>query len=385
MKIAVIGTGYVGLPTGLGLASFGHQVWCVDKIPERVSLLQSGISPLFEEGLPELLTQTIKEQTIHFTTNTQQAVQEADVVILAVGTPPHPITKEADLSYIYAAVKEVAPFLKQGSVLATKSTVPVGTGDEIEKIISKENPQVSCDVVSLPEFLREGFSVYDFFNPDRIIIGTNSAHAKEVLLKLYEPFAQKTKILCVKRRSSEAIKYASNAFLAVKIHYINEIANLCEKIGADITEVATGMGLDKRIGSKFLQAGPGFGGSCFPKDTNAVAYLARKNGVDLSLIETAIKGNDNRKKEMAERIITALPEKENPVIACLGLAFKGGTDDCRESPAVQIIASLLAHPVKVVVFDPKAMENAQKILQDQVTYATDMYSVAQDADVLVAC
>ena len=304
-------------------------------------------------------------------------------MIIAVGTPPHPITKEADMRYIHEAAEEMAGFLRGYTVVATKSTVPVGTGDEIEKIIRGRRSQADFDVVSLPEFLREGFAVHDFFNPDRIVIGANSEKACAVLRKLYEPFAGKTEILFVHRRSSETIKYASNAFLAMKIHYINEMADFCEKAGADIYEVARGMGLDSRIGSRFLNPGPGYGGSCFPKDTNAMAYMGRQYGVNLSLIEAAIKGNDERKVEMANRVLDVVKNIPDAKIAVWGLAFKNGTDDCRESPAMQIVAELLKHGVKLRVYDFKAMENAAKILGNKVEYASGVMDAVDGADVLV--
>ena len=268
------------------------------------------------------------------------------------------------------------------TVVANKSTVPVGTGDDVEARIRKINPTADFDVVSLPEFLREGFAVHDFFNPDRVIVGANTEKAKDVVKELYKPFGDKAHMLFVKRRSSETIKYASNAFLAMKIHYINEMANFCEKSGADVYEVAKGMGLDTRIGNKFLNPGPGYGGSCFPKDTNAMAYMARGYGVNMSLIEATIKGNDARKTEMAERILAAVKGIENPVIGVLGLAFKGGTDDCRESPAMDIIAELLKHNVKIRAYDPKAMETAKALVADKLEYASDAYDAANGADVL---
>ena len=383
MKIGIIGTGYVGLPTGVGLAELGNEVTCIDREQSKIDRLRAGKITLFEEGLEELFEKNVKAGRIKFTTSMKEGVENADLVIIAVGTPPHPVTKEADMKYIHAAATELAEYLRGYTVVATKSTVPVGTGDDVETLIRKKNAQADFDVVSLPEFLREGFAIHDFFNPDRIVIGANTAKACNIVRKLYEPFADKAQILCVKRRSSETIKYASNAFLAIKIHYINEMANFCEKAGADIYEVAKGMGLDSRIGNKFLNPGPGYGGSCFPKDTNAMAYMGRRSGVDLSLIEAAIKGNDARKVEMAERILDAVKDIENPEIAVLGLAFKGGTDDCRESPAMQIIGELINKNAKIKAYDPKAMENAALLVGDKISYAADMYEAARAADVLV--
>lgn len=384
MKVAIIGTGYVGLPTGVGLAELGNQVTCIDREPSKINALKEGKITLFEEGLEELFHKNVKAGRICFTTSMKDGVENADLVIIAVGTPPHPITKEADMKYIHAAATELAEYLRGYTVIATKSTVPVGTGDDIEMLISKKNPTADFDVVSLPEFLREGFAVYDFFHPDRIVVGANTKRAKEVILELYKPFKGKTNMLFVKRRSSETIKYASNAFLAIKIHYINEMANFCEKAGADVYEVALGMGADSRIGPKFLNPGPGYGGSCFPKDTNAMAYMGRTNGVDLSLIEAAIKGNDLRKKQMAKRVLNMVATQKTPKIAVLGLSFKGGTDDCRESPAMEILNEILAVPgPKVTVYDPKAMENAKKLLGNKVQYAKDAYEAVKGADVLV--
>ena len=384
MKVAIIGTGYVGLPTGVGLAELGNQVTCIDREPSKIEALKAGKITLFEEGLEELFHKNMQAGRIRFTTSMKEGVETADLVIIAVGTPPHPVTKEADMKYIHAAATELAEYLQGYTVIATKSTVPVGTGDDIEQLISKKNPKADFDVVSLPEFLREGFAVYDFFHPDRIVVGANTSRAKEVISELYKPFKGKTNMLFVKRRSSETIKYASNAFLAIKIHYINEMANFCEKTGADVYEVAQGMGLDSRIGPKFLNPGPGYGGSCFPKDTHAMAYMGRVNGVDLSLIETAIKGNAARKKEMAKRVLDSVANQKNPKIAVLGLAFKGGTDDCRESPAMEILNEILAvSGPKVTVYDPKAMENAKKLLGDKVQYAKDAYEAIRGADVLV--
>lgn len=382
MKIGVVGTGYVGLPTGVGLAELGNEVICIDKDESKISSLKAGKLTIFENGLEDLFVKNVQNGRIRFTTSMQEGVEHADIVILAVGTPPNPITKEADMKYIHAAAAELAQFISGYTVVAIKSTVPVNTGDSVEKIIAEQHPKGEFDVVSLPEFLREGFAIHDFFNPDRIIVGANSARAAQMIAKLYEPFAGKTKILYVHRRSSETIKYASNAFLAMKIQYINEMADFCEKSGADIYEVAKGMGLDSRIGNKFLNPGPGYGGFCFPKDTNAMAYMGRAFGVDLSLIEATIRGNDKRKVNMANRILQAVKDISAPRVAVLGTAFKGGTDDCRESPAIQIIQILLDKGVKVSVYDPQAMDNARKILGNAVVYAPDMYTVAKGADVL---
>ncbi|MDO4161491.1 MAG: UDP-glucose/GDP-mannose dehydrogenase family protein [Pseudomonadota bacterium] len=380
MKIAIIGTGYVGLPSGVGFAEQGNQVTCIDKNVEKITKLQNGQLTLFENGLEELYKSNMAAGRLKFTTSMQEGVTDADIVILAVGTPPHPVTKEADLQYIEAATRELALYLNGYTVVATKSTVPVGTGDKIEDIIRSVNPAADADVISLPEFLREGFAIHDFFAPDRIIAGTDSLRAKQLISKLYEPFKE-AKLLFISRRSSETVKYASNAFLAVKINYINEMANFCEKAGANIDEVATGMGLDSRIGAKFLKAGPGYGGSCFPKDTNAMAFMARQIGINMPLIETTITENENRYKLMAQRILKAAGKKE-AVIGVLGLAFKDGTDDCRTSPAIHIIEALLQYPVRITAYDPKAMPSAQKLLGDKISYAADAYAAVKEADVI---
>ena len=381
MRIAVIGTGYVGLPTGVGLAELGNAVTCIDCVESKVAALRAGRITLYEKGLKEIFDKNTANGRLHFTTSMSEGVSRADVVMVAVGTPPHPETGEADLRYIYAAVEELAAHLTGYTVVAIKSTVPVGTGDEVERRIRAVNPGAEVDVVSLPEFLREGFAVQDFFDPDRIVVGTESKRARTLLGELYAPLDSE-KIMYVKRRSSEAIKYASNAFLAIKIHYINEMANFCERAGADIREVARGMGADSRIGGHFLRPGPGYGGSCFPKDTKAMVHMAAACGVDMSLIRTAIEGNARRAEEMAERIIAAVKDIENPKIAALGLAFKDGTDDCRESPAVDIIIHLVERGLEVTVYDPQAMNTARALLGERVSYAADMYAPLEGADAL---
>jgi UDPglucose 6-dehydrogenase len=383
MKIAIIGTGYVGLPTGVGLAELGYDVVCIDKIEQKIKDLNAGKITLYEVGLEELFIKNKAPGRLKFTTD-MSFVAQADVVIIAVGTPTHPISKEADLKYIYAAAGELSQHLAGYTVIAVKSTVPVGTGDNVEDIVKTSNPHADFDVVSLPEFLREGFAVEDFFNPDRIVVGANSERAKACIAALYKPFEGKTNFLYVSRRSSEAIKYASNSFLAVKVHYINEMADFCEKSGADIDEVAKGMGLDSRIGAKFLQPGPGYGGSCFPKDTTAMVSMARGHGVELTIVETAVKQNTQRKINMAARIAAAVKGIENPTVGVLGLTFKGGTDDVRESPAMEIIQELVKQEeVSVKGFDPKGLENAKQILGDSIYYSKDVYDACKDADLCV--
>ena len=382
MKVTVIGTGYVGLPTGVGLAELGNDVICLDVDEKKINSLKEGKLTIFEDGLEPLFNKHINSGRLKFSTSFEDSIPCADLVILAVGTPPHPITKEADMRYIKQASEELAKYLKGYTVVAVKSTVPVNTGDMVENLIKKTNPNADFDVISLPEFLREGFAVQDFFNPDRIVVGANSERAKALIADLYLPFKDRCPILYVKRQSSETIKYASNAFLAMKIQYINEMADFCETSGADIYEVARGMGMDSRIGAKFLVPGPGYGGFCFPKDTNAMAYMGKFNGIDLSLIEATIKGNEKRKINMAKRILDMVDDVKNPTVAVLGSAFKGGTDDCRESPALQIIEIMLAHDVNIKLYDPEAMENTKAILGDMVTYCSSSYEAIGGADVL---
>ncbi|MCR6577144.1 UDP-glucose dehydrogenase family protein [Campylobacter insulaenigrae] len=383
MNICIVGTGYVGLPSGACFAELGNKVTCVDIDEKKINDLNSGKIILYEEGLEDIFLKNLKNGNLKFSTSMEDGVSNADIVIIAVGTPPHPITKEADMKYIYAAAKEIAKYIKNYVVIATKSTVSVGTGDEIENIILKENKDAKFDVISLPEFLREGFAIYDFFNPDRIVVGLNSQKPRKIIEELYSSFKDKTNILFVNRKSSETIKYASNAFLAIKIHYINEMANFCEKVGADILEVASGMGFDSRIGNKFLNPGPGYGGSCFPKDTQAMAYMGKQNDIDLSLINSAINGNEKRKEEIANKIISNIKDIKNDKIAILGLAFKDGTDDCRESPAIDIILKLLNKNVNIKAFDPKAMEFAKSILKGKIDYASDIYDAMKDVSLLV--
>ena len=383
MKVAIIGTGYVGLPTGVGLESLGHDVTCIDCDREKVEKLRAGVVTLFEEGLEDLLKSGLQSGRLTFTDSMEQGVREAQLILLAVGTPPDRQTGQADLRHLFGAVKQLAPFLSSDVVVAVKSTVPVGTGDEVETLLRRLNPTAHVEVISLPEFLREGYAVHDFFHPVRIVVGTESVRARELIRELYAPMTNAPRFLFAARRSSEAIKYASNAFLAVKIHYINEMADFCEAAGANIHEVAQGMGLDSRIGPAFLKPGPGYGGSCFPKDTKAIEYMARKLGVELSLIRTAIKGNMKRRENMAQRVLKEVEDIPSPKIAVWGLAFKEGTDDCRESPAVEIVQRLASHHVDICVYDPQAMTTARRILGDTVRYASDMYSAAQGADVLV--
>lgn len=381
MKIGIIGTGYVGLPTGVGLAEMGHTVICVDKDESKIKELQASRPTLYEDGLNDLFIKNCHEGKLSFTSSMKEGVSEANVVIIAVGTPSKYQSEAPDLQFLYQAADEIAVYLRDYTVIAIKSTVPVGTGDKIERRIAQIAPQCDYDVVSLPEFLREGFAMHDFLHPDRIVVGTESKRARNVIRRMYEPLLKETKILEVARRSSEVIKYAANAFLAVKIHYINEIADFCEKVGAEISEVTMGMGSDPRIGSRFLCPGPGYGGSCFPKDTKALVYMAEKANADMSLVRVTIEGNEQRSTTMAKKILQEVKDVSRPKIAILGLAFKGGTDDCRESPAIKVVSQLLNEDVIVQVYDPKAMINARKLLGERVEYAKDAYEAMTGADV----
>lgn len=396
MKVAIIGTGYVGLPTGVGLAELGHEVICIDRELAKIEKLQAGKVTLYEEGLEDLLRKNFQAGQIKFTTDLSEGVKDAQVVVLAVGTPPHPVTHEADMRYVYEAATELVSCLQNNeyTVIANKSTVPVGTGDMVQNLIAKNNQHINFDVVSLPEFLREGYAVHDFFHPNRIVIGADTERAKQVICDLYKPLLQhnpQCTLLCVNRRSSETIKYASNSFLAAKIQFINEMADFCECVGADINEVAQGMGLDARIGKSFLQPGPGFGGSCFPKDTMALDFMARQNNIDLSLVRATIEGNRKRINSMATRVLDAVAyDVTVPCIGVLGLAFKNGTDDCRVSPAMQILQKILQQNSKCIlrVFDPEAIENARMLLQaypqynTRVTFCNNAIDVCMGADVL---
>lgn len=370
MNIAIIGTGYVGLPTGIGFASLGHNVTCIDKDELKINQLKNKKVTLYEDGLEDLFNRV----DIEFTTSIPIGVKNADLIIIAVGTPQDENTGKANLTYIYNVAKELSECkFDKYTVIATKSTVPVGTGDKIEEIINNKN----CDIISLPEFLREGKALYDFFNPDRIICGSSSEMAKGLIADLYPTFD----VLFTDRRSAELIKYASNAFLATKIHYINEMANLCEAVGANINMVAKGMGLDKRIGDKFLKAGIGYGGSCFPKDTLAITHLAKDYNIDLTIIQATILGNLYRKVDIAKKIMKYITPVSK--VAILGLAFKNDTDDCRQSPAIDITKILVNEGYNIHVFDYKALKNAEKILGKSVTYHDNIKSITKDADICI--
>ena len=384
MRVAMIGAGYVGLVSGTCFANFGHTVICVDKDARKIEGLKGGEMPIFEPGLAELVEANSKAGRLSFTTDTAAAVNACDAVFIAVGTPSRRGDGHADLSFVYQVAREIAAAVKDEKVVVTKSTVPVGTGDEVARIIAEVNPNAKVAVVSNPEFLREGAAIADFMKPDRIVIGTEDARARAVMAELYRPFEdQRTPILFTARRGAELIKYAANAFLATKITFINEIADLCEKTGADVQEVARGIGLDNRIGPNFLQPGPGYGGSCFPKDLLALLKAGVDYGTPIRSIETIISINEQRKRSMARKVTAACGGSiRGKLVAVLGLTFKSNTDDMRESPAITVIAALQDAGAKVRAYDPEGMEHARNILQD-VTYAQDAYSCAEGADVLV--
>ncbi len=384
MRVAMIGAGYVGLVSGACFANFGHTVVCVDKDVRKVEGLKKGEMPIFEPGLAELVELNAEAGRLSFTTDTAKAVKAADAVFIAVGTPSRKSDGHADLSYVFQAAREIAAAVDGEKVVVTKSTVPVGTGDEVARIIADTNPAAKVAVVSNPEFLREGAAIQDFMKPDRIVIGTEDTRARAVMAELYRPFEdQRTPILYTARRGAELIKYAANAFLATKITFINEIADLCEQTGADVQEVARGIGLDNRIGPNFLQAGPGYGGSCFPKDLLALLKAGVDYGTPIRSIETIISINEQRKRSMARKITAACGGSiRGKTVAVLGLTFKSNTDDMRESPAITVIAALQDAGAKVRAFDPEGMEQARHFLSD-VQYANDAYSCAEGADVLV--
>jgi UDPglucose 6-dehydrogenase len=386
MRVAVIGTGYVGLVSGACFADFGHVVTCIDKDVGKIDRLHQGIMPIFEPGLEGLVESNVREERLFFACtaeDTAKAIREADAVFIAVGTPSRRGDGHADLSYVYAAAEEIAGLIDGFTVVVTKSTVPVGTGDEVEAIIRKARPDGEFAVVSNPEFLREGAAIADFKRPDRVVVGTDVEAAREVMRELYRPlFLNETPILFTERRTSELIKYAGNAFLAMKITFINEMADLCEKVGADVQQVARGIGLDNRIGSKFLHAGPGYGGSCFPKDTLALVRTAEQAGSPVRLIETTVKVNDARKKAMAQKIKAAMGgDVAGKTIGVLGLTFKPNTDDMRDAPSLDIIPALQAMGATVQAYDPEDHE-ARKLLQG-VAFKDGPYDVAEGADALL--
>jgi len=383
MRVTMIGAGYVGLVSGACFADFGHQVTCIDKDAGRVAALNRGEVPIFEPGLAELVEANMRQDRLEFAAATSR-IGDADAVFIAVGTPSRRGDGHADLSFVYDAVREIAPQLAPTAVVVTKSTVPVGTGDEIENILRQKRPDADLQVVSNPEFLREGAAIQDFKHPDRIVVGTDDARARTVLAEIYRPlYLNAPPIIYVDRRTAELIKYAANAFLATKITFINEIADLCERVGADVQEVARGMGLDNRIGGKFLHAGPGFGGSCFPKDASALLKTAHDHGVALRIVETVAAVNEQRKRAMARKVVAALDGSiRDKTVAVLGLTFKPNTDDTRDSPAIPLITALNDLGALVRVYDPAGMEQAKPALP-AVTYCTSAYSAAEGAAAVV--
>ena len=384
MHVAMIGAGYVGLVTGTCLAEFGHVVTCIDNDPSKVAALKRGEMPIFEPGLAELVAGNTAAQRLSFTTELATAAKAADVIFIAVGTPSRPADGLADLTYVYQAAREIAAHLDGYKLIVTKSTVPVGTGDEIARIVKELRPEADFAVVSNPEFLREGAAIDDFMRPDRVVIGTEDPRAQDMMRELYRPLiANKTPMVFTERRGAELIKYAANAFLATKITFINEIADLCEQAGANVQEVAQGIGLDNRIGPKFLNAGPGYGGSCFPKDLLALLRTGLDFGVPIRSIETIISINEQRKRAMARKVIALCGGNvRGSTIAVLGLTFKPDTDDMREAPSVSIITALQDSGARIRAFDPEGMKHARSILGD-VEYASDAYSCMEGADALV--
>lgn len=384
MRITMIGTGYVGLVSGACFADFGHQVTCVDKDAGKIAALHRGEIPIYEPGLDELVAANVKAGRLDFTTDLTVPVGEADAVFIAVGTPSRRGDGHADLSYVYAAAKEIAAALKGFTVVVTKSTVPVGTGDEVERLIRETNPTADAAVASNPEFLREGAAIRDFKFPDRIVIGTADERARKVMGEIYRPLSlNQGPLMYTARRTAELIKYAANAFLATKITFINEMADLAEKVGADVQDVARGIGMDNRIGSKFLHAGPGFGGSCFPKDTRALVQTAHDHDVPVRIVEAVLAVNDNRKRAMARKVSHALGgNMRGKTIAVLGLTFKPDTDDMREAPSIPLVTGLTDMGAKVKAFDPAGMAQAKAELPD-ITYCEDAYDCAKGADALV--
>ncbi len=384
MRIAVIGTGYVGLVSGACIADYGHQVTCVDEDSAKIAALNAGEIPIYEPGLQKIVESNVGQGRLSFTDTLNDAVSGADAVFIAVGTPSRRGDGHADLSNIYAAAREIALALKRFTVVIIKSTVPDGTGDEVERIIGELRSDIDVAVVSNPEFLREGSAIHDFKHPDRIVVGTDDERAKAALAEIYRPlYLNQAPILYTTRRTAELIKYAANAFLATKITFINEIADLCEKVGADVQDVARGIGLDNRIGSKFLHAGPGFGGSCLPKDLRALVKTADDHGVPMRILEAVIATNDMRKRAMARKVSAACAGGlRGKTVAVLGLTFKPNTDDMREAPSIALIVALRDMGAKIRAYDPVGMAQAEQVLAD-VTYCRGPYDCVEGADAVV--
>ena len=384
MKIAMIGTGYVGLVSGVCFSDFGHDVVCVDKDPKKVEQLKNGIAPIYEPGLEDLMAKNVNAGRLSFTGNLSEAVDGADAVFIAVGTPTRRGDGHADLTYVMAAAEEIATALTGYAVVVTKSTVPVGTNRQVKQVVSKANPKAEFDVASNPEFLREGAAIDDFMRPDRVVVGVQNERAAEVMNEIYRPlYLREFPIMATDLESAEMIKYAANAFLATKITFINEIAALCEKTGADVKMVSKGMGLDGRIGDKFLHAGPGYGGSCFPKDTQALARMGQDHATPMQLTETVIKVNDQVKRRMIDKIVDLCGGSVNgKVITVLGVTFKPNTDDMRDSPSLTIVPWLVGNGAKVRVVDPQGKREGEGLLPG-VSWNEDVYKATQNADAVV--
>jgi UDPglucose 6-dehydrogenase len=384
MRITMIGAGYVGLVSGACFSEFGIDVTCVDKDVGRIEKLNAGEIPIFEPGLEQLVESNVAAGRLHFTADLAASVAAADAVFIAVGTPSRRGDGHADLTYVFAAAEEIAGALEGYTVIVTKSTVPVGTGRDVARTVGKKNPGADFDVVSNPEFLREGAAISDFMRPDRVVIGTESKRARDLMRRLYRPlYLIETPILFMSLETAELTKYAANAFLATKITFINEIADLCEAVGADVHDVARGIGLDGRIGPKFLHAGPGYGGSCFPKDTLALARTGEESGAPLRIVETVVGINDSRKKAMAERVIAACGGSlDRKIVAVLGLTFKPNTDDMRDAPSLDIVPALQAAGATVRAYDPEGMAEAKALLPG-VVWCEDAYTTVEDADAVV--
>ena len=387
MNITIIGTGYVGLVSGTCFAEFGVNVTCVDKDEEKIRNLRKGIIPIYEPGLDELVKKNINQGRLKFEIDLSKSVNRSDAIFIAVGTPSRKKDGHADLSYVYAVAEEIAKNLKNFSVIVNKSTVPVGTGENVSKIIKKINPNLKFDVASNPEFLREGSAINDFMRPDRVVIGCKSEKAKNILKELYRPlYLLETPIIFTDRETAELIKYAANSFLATKITFINEISNLCEKVGANVNDVSIGIGLDGRIGKKFLHPGPGYGGSCFPKDTLALVKTAQNHKSPLGLIENVVESNDKRKKSMHKRILNSIGKRKKKVICILGLTFKPNTDDMRDSPSLEIIPALIKNKCDLKVFDPEGMKEAKECFKEyseKILWCRDSYEASKGSDALV--
>ncbi|HEY0625486.1 MAG TPA: UDP-glucose/GDP-mannose dehydrogenase family protein [Allosphingosinicella sp.] len=384
MRIAVIGTGYVGLVSGACFSDFGHHVVCVDQDEAKIEALHRGVMPIFEPGLDQLVGRNVRDGRLEFTTDLPSAVAEAEAIFIAVGTPSRRGDGHADLSYVYGATEEIAAALKRPAVVVTKSTVPVGTGDEVERIIRKTSPDAKAWVVSNPEFLREGAAIEDFKRPDRIVVGTEDAEAAEIMREVYRPlYLNKAPLLFTSRRTAELIKYAANAFLATKITFINEIADLCEVVGADVQDVSRGIGLDNRIGPKFLHAGPGYGGSCFPKDTLALLKTSEDYQAPLRIVEAVVSVNDTRKRAMGRKVIQALGgDARGKTVGLLGLTFKPNTDDMRDAPSISIVQALEDAGAKVRGYDPEGVEQARPLMPN-VEFCATPYEAAKEADAVV--